>query len=94
MQLDMATKHAMDMSGGSLEGKKIALVYHNSAYGKEPIRTLEALSEKHKFELSLLPVDHPGQEQKSQWLQIRRERPDYIFMWGWGHELSCNPRSS
>ena len=32
----------------------------------------------------LLPVDHPGQEQKSQWLQIRRERPDYIFMWGWG----------
>ena len=80
----VATKHAMDMSDGSLEGKKIALVYHNSAYGKEPIRTLEVLSKKHGFELSLLPVDHPGQEQKSQWLQIRRERPDYIFMWGWG----------
>jgi branched-chain amino acid transport system substrate-binding protein len=29
-------------------------------------------------------VDHPGQEQKSQWLQIRRERPDYVLMWGWG----------
>src|SRR3546814_17041784 len=28
-------------SGGSLEGKKIALVYHDSAYGKEPIATLE-----------------------------------------------------
>ncbi|MEO0820176.1 MAG: ABC transporter substrate-binding protein, partial [Pseudomonadota bacterium] len=26
-------KHAMEQSGGSLEGKKIALVYHNSAYG-------------------------------------------------------------
>ena len=39
---------------------------------------------KHGFELSLLPVDHPGQEQKSQWLQIRREKPDYVFMWGWG----------
>ncbi|MBT8410224.1 MAG: ABC transporter substrate-binding protein, partial [Octadecabacter sp.] len=26
----------------------------------------------------------PGQEQKSQWLQIRRERPDYVVMWGWG----------
>lgn len=80
----IATKHAMDMSGGSLDGKKIALVYHNSGYGKEPIRTLEVLSKKHNFELMLLPVDHPGQEQKSQWLQIRRERPDYIFMWGWG----------
>ncbi|MEM9851576.1 MAG: ABC transporter substrate-binding protein, partial [Pseudomonadota bacterium] len=52
--------------------------------GKEPIRTLETLAEKHGFELSLLAVDHPGQEQKSQWLQIRRERPDYAVMWGWG----------
>ena len=37
-------KHMMDMEGGSLDGKKVALVYHNSAYGKEPIRTLEELS--------------------------------------------------
>ena len=62
----------------------MALVYHNSAYGKEPIRTLEELAKKHGYELSLLPVDHPGQEQKSQWLQIRRDRPDYVLMWGWG----------
>ncbi len=71
-------------NGDSLEGKKIALVYHNSAYGKEPIRTLENLSAQHGFELTQLAVDHPGQEQKSQWLQIRRERPDYVLMWGWG----------
>jgi branched-chain amino acid transport system substrate-binding protein len=77
-------KHMMEVEGGSLEGKRIALVYHNSAYGKEPIRTLEALSEKHGFELILLPVDHPGQEQKATWLQIRRERPDFVTMWGWG----------
>ncbi|MBM2575214.1 ABC transporter substrate-binding protein [Jannaschia sp. Os4] len=76
--------HIMDQEGGDLSGKKIALVYHNSAYGKEPIRTLEDLSAKHGFELTLLPIDHPGQEQKSQWLQIRRERPDYVVMWGWG----------
>jgi len=42
------------------------------------------LAEKHGYELSLLPVDHPGQEQKSQWLQIRRDRPDYVIMYGWG----------
>ncbi|MGV6811317.1 MAG: ABC transporter substrate-binding protein [Brevirhabdus sp.] len=80
----IAVKHIISEEGGSVEGKKIALVYHNSAYGKEPIRTLEELSKKHGFELSLLPVDHPGQEQKSQWLQIRREKPDYVLMWGWG----------
>ncbi len=77
-------KHLLDINGGDISGKKVALVYHNSAYGKEPIRTLEELSKKHGYELSLLPVDHPGQEQKSQWLQIRREKPDYVFMWGWG----------
>ena len=25
-----------------------------------------------------------GQEQKSQWLQIRRDKPDYVIMYGWG----------
>jgi branched-chain amino acid transport system substrate-binding protein len=76
--------HLLEINNGDLKGKKIALVYHNSAYGKEPIRTLEELSKKHGFELVTLPVDHPGQEQKSQWLQIRREKPDYVTMWGWG----------
>ncbi len=80
----VAVNYLLDENGGSLDGKTIALVYHNSAYGKEPIRTLEALSEMHGYDLSLLAVDHPGQEQKSQWLQIRRERPDYVLMWGWG----------
>ncbi len=76
--------HILDLNNGNIKGKKIALVYHNSAYGKEPIRTLQELEKKHGFKLSLLPVDHPGQEQKSQWLQIRREKPDYVTMWGWG----------
>lgn len=69
---------------GNLSGKKIALVYHNSAYGKEPIPTLEKLAEIHGYDLTTLAVDHPGQEQKATWLQIRRLRPDWVFMWGWG----------
>ncbi|MDH5452075.1 MAG: ABC transporter substrate-binding protein, partial [Paracoccaceae bacterium] len=77
-------KHLLDINGGSLEGKTLALVYHNSAYGKEPIRTLQELSKKHGFAFTEIPVDHPGQEQKSQWLQIRRDKPDFVLMWGWG----------
>ncbi len=80
----VAVKHLLDQNGGSLEGKKIALLYHNSAYGKEPIRTLQELSKKHGFTLSELPIDSPGQEQKSQWLQVRRDKPDYVLFWGWG----------
>ena len=68
----------------NLAGKKIALIYHNSAYGKEPIPTLEALAGKYGYDLNLLAVDHPGQEQKATWLQIRRYKPDWIFLWGWG----------
>jgi len=67
-----------------LKGKKIVLVYHNSAYGKEPIRTLQALAEKYGFEFRDIAIDHPGQEQKAAWLQIRRDRPDWVLLWGWG----------
>ncbi|MFQ5773068.1 MAG: ABC transporter substrate-binding protein [Kiloniellaceae bacterium] len=67
-----------------LKGKKITHIYHNSAYGKEANPTLKALAEKYGYKLTLLAVDHPGQEQKATWLQIRRLRPDWIFMSGWG----------
>ena len=76
--------HLLEVNGGDMKGKTVALAYHNSSYGKEPIRTLEALAEKHGFSLTLLPIDSPGQEQKSQWLQIRREKPDNVIIWGWG----------
>jgi branched-chain amino acid transport system substrate-binding protein len=85
-QASVFVKYIGEKEGGmdKLKGKKIALVYHNSAYGKEPIRTLEELSKKHGFDLQLLAVDHPGQEQKATWLQVRREKPDWVMMWGWG----------
>jgi len=67
-----------------LKGKKIAHIFHNSPYGKEANPTLEELAKKYQFELTLLAVDHPGQEQKSTWLQVRRLNPDWIFMSGWG----------
>ena len=85
-QATVFVKYIGEKEGGmdKLKGKKIALVYHNSAYGKEPIRTLESAAAKYGFDLQLLPVDHPGQEQKATWLQIRREKPDWVMMWGWG----------
>ncbi len=67
-----------------LKGKKIALVYHDSPYGKEPIALLQERSRMHGFELQLLPVAAPGVEQKATWLQIRQARPDYVALWGWG----------
>jgi branched-chain amino acid transport system substrate-binding protein len=80
-------KYVGEQEGGleNLKGKKIALVYHDSAYGKEPIPTLEALSKTYGYQLKTFPVAHPGLEQKATWLQIGRQfRPDWVLMWGWG----------
>lgn len=83
---DILVQHVGKLSGGldRLKGKKIALVYHDSPFGKEPIPLLQERAKMHGFELILLPVTHPGVEQKATWLQIRRDRPDWVFLWGWG----------
>lgn len=79
-------KYIGDQVGGldKLKDKKIALVYLDIAYGKESIPIMETLSDKFGFELKQYPVTFPGIEQKATWLQIRRAKPDYIVMWGWG----------
>ncbi len=85
-QASAVIRYIGQQEGGldKLKGKKIAHIYHNSPYGKEANPTLEELSRRFGFELTLLAVDHPGQEQKSTWLQVRRLNPDWIFMSGWG----------
>jgi branched-chain amino acid transport system substrate-binding protein len=85
-QASAVVRYIGQQEGGleKLKGKKIAHIFHNSPYGKEANPTLEELARKYGFELTLLAVDHPGQEQKSTWLQVRRLNPDWIFMSGWG----------
>jgi branched-chain amino acid transport system substrate-binding protein len=85
-QASAFVKYAGQQEGGmdKLKGKKIVHVYHNSPYGKEANPTLEDLARQLGFELTLLAVDHPGQEQKATWLQVRRINPDWIFVSGWG----------
>ena len=83
---DIIVQHIAKKEGGfdKLKGKKIALVYHDSPYGKEPIALLTERAKRHGFETMFLPVTHPGVEQKATWLQIRQNRPDYVLLWGWG----------
>jgi branched-chain amino acid transport system substrate-binding protein len=72
-----------DVSG--LAGKKIAYLHLDHPFGKEPLPLWEAMAEEHGFEILPLPVGlSQMQDQSSQWLQIRRERPDFVVMQGWG----------
>jgi branched-chain amino acid transport system substrate-binding protein len=93
---DILIQHLAKKNGGfaNLRGKKIALVYHDSPFGKEPIPLLEERSKMHGFQLQLLPVTHPGVEQTATWLQIRRDRPDYVLLWGWGVMNSTSLRQA
>ena len=80
-------RHVADVEGGfdKLKGKKIGLVHLDAPYGKEPIPLLQALAQDYGFELKLYPVPAPQmQNQGSLWLDVRRDRPDWIYLQGWG----------
>src|SRR5580704_10298986 len=79
-------KYIADKEGGldKLKGKKIVDLYHDSAYGKEPLPVFDAYAKKLGFELIKIPVAPPGNDQQSQWLEIRQAKPDWVILWGFG----------
>jgi len=85
-QATTMVKYIGSKEGGldKLKGKKIAYLYHDSAFGKEGLAVLEKQAQKHGFTFVPLAVAHPGNEQQSQWLKIRQEKPDWVILWGWG----------
>jgi branched-chain amino acid transport system substrate-binding protein len=80
------TNYIATREGGldKLQGKKIVVLYHGSPYGKETIPIFALLSRKYGFDVTEIEVPHPGNEQQSQWLQIRRIKPEWIILRGWG----------
>ncbi|MEE9318893.1 MAG: ABC transporter substrate-binding protein [Granulosicoccus sp.] len=82
-QLSSILKY-IDANGG-IEGKKIGFIYLDVAYGNEPIPLLEKLSTDMGFTIAKFPVGGKEmQNQSAQWLNVRKERPDWMIMWGWG----------
>ncbi len=72
-------------SNGGIKGKKIGFTYLDVGYGREPIPLLEELSKEMGFSVVKIPVGvKEMQSQSSHWLQVRKERPDWMIMWGWG----------
>ncbi|NND90905.1 MAG: ABC transporter substrate-binding protein [Granulosicoccus sp.] len=68
-----------------IRGKKIGFIYLDAAYGLEPIPLLDQLSESMGFTVAKFPVGvKEMQNQSSQWLNVRKESPDWMIMWGWG----------
>jgi branched-chain amino acid transport system substrate-binding protein len=80
-------KYIAEQEGGleNLKGKKIGFIFLDAGYGREPIPLFQQLAEKYGYEFLQYPVPAKEmQSQSSQWLKVRRDRPDYMVMWGWG----------
>ncbi|WP_448202800.1 ABC transporter substrate-binding protein [Azospirillum sp. sgz302134] len=95
--IDAAVTYIAQQLGGPerLRGRKIAYVYHDSAFGKEPLPMLEVLRARFGFEMRTYPVAPPGLDQKGLWMQIARQhRPDYTILWGWGGQNSTAIREA
>lgn len=86
-QMSAMVKYLGGLNGGmdKLKGKTIVHLYHDSAYGKEPIPVLDAYAEKYGFNVVKIPIPPAsGTEQGAQWAQIRQIKPDHVILWGYG----------
>ena len=85
--LSMIIRYIGGKEGGldKLKGKTIGYIYFDGGYGLEPIPLLEQLAKDYGFSVKLYPVPPAEmQNQSGQWLNVRRDKPDYMIMWGWG----------
>ncbi|MBK1669693.1 ABC transporter substrate-binding protein [Rhodovibrio sodomensis] len=82
-QASVLAKYIEEHMGG-LEGKKIAHVFIDSPFGREPLPILRELAERKGFEVKAFPYPSPGNEQSATWSDVRRWGPDHVTIWGAG----------
>ncbi len=85
--LSIIMKYIGQKEGGldKLKGKTIGYVFLESGYGREPIPLLEQFAKDYGFNIKLYSVaGKEMQDQSAQWLSVRRDRPAWMIMWGWG----------
>ena len=84
----MILKHISGGNLDSLKGKKIVLLHLDAPLrqGADPAAR-RRYADKHGFTLLPIPVGlKEMQNQSAQWLQIRRERPDFVADVGLGRD--------
>jgi branched-chain amino acid transport system substrate-binding protein len=68
-------------AGGNLQNKKVAFLYLDTPFGREPVPVFEALKRLERFEFQTFPFPVPGNDQSAAFTQIRRFQPDWIILW-------------
>lgn len=71
-----------------MRGKTVVHLHIDSAFGREPLPAMREIAKQWGIKLVEIAVPPPGLEQQSQWLQIRRERADWVTFWGAGSGMN------
>lgn len=89
-QIAVKLKFMAEKEGGveNMRGKKIVHLHIDSAYGREPLPAMRKIAEDWGMTLVEISIPPPGLEQQSQWLQVRKERPDWVTFWGAGSGMN------
>jgi branched-chain amino acid transport system substrate-binding protein len=89
-QIAVKMRFMAEQEGGveNMRGKKIVHMHIDSAYGREPLPAMRGIAKEWGVEVVEIAVPPPGLEQQSQWLQVRRERPDWVTFWGAGSGMN------
>jgi branched-chain amino acid transport system substrate-binding protein len=86
--MSIALKYIAEKEGGGfdkLKGKTIGFIFFDGGYGREPIPLLDDFAKLYGFNVKKYPVPPAQmQTQSGLWLAVRRDRPDWMIMWGWG----------
>src|SRR5262245_1853151 len=85
--LSMIFRYIGGKEGGleKLKGKTVGYIFFDGGYGREPIPLLEQFAKDYGFNVKVYPVPPAEmQNQSGLWLNVRRDKPDWMIMWGWG----------
>jgi branched-chain amino acid transport system substrate-binding protein len=78
-------KYIGEGSLDKLKGMTIGYLYFDGGFGREPLPLWQQLAKDYGFNLKLYPVAPADmQNQGAKWLDVRRDKPDFLVMYGWG----------
>src|SRR5438105_12408594 len=85
--LSMIFKYIAEKEGGleKLKGKTVGFIFFDGGYGREPLPLLHQYAKDYGFTVKEYPVPPADmQNQSGLWLNVRRDRPTWMIMVGWG----------
>ncbi len=90
-QIAVKMNFMAELEGGveKMKGKKIVHLHIDTAYGREPLPAMRQIAKDWGVTLVEISIPPPGLEQQSHWLQIRREKPDWVTFWGAGSGMNA-----